>query len=44
MDPIFESTEESILNALVAAEDTEGINGNKIFALPHDKLKELFNI
>ena len=40
--PLFEATvqavEESIVNALIAAETMEGINGNKSYALPHDKL------
>ena len=40
--PLFEATvqavEESIINALIAAETMEGINGNKAYALPHDKL------
>ncbi len=43
LDPLFkatvEATEEAIINALVAAEDLEGINGNKYFAIPHDRLK-----
>ncbi len=38
--PLFEatvqSTEEAIINAMVAAETMEGINGNKAYALPHD--------
>ena len=45
LDPIFkatvEATEEAIINALIAAEDMEGINGNKWFALPHKRLKEV---
>jgi L-aminopeptidase/D-esterase-like protein len=45
IDPVFkatvEATEEAIINALVAAEDMEGINGNKFFALPHDRLVEI---
>jgi D-aminopeptidase len=36
-----EATEEAIINALVAAEDMEGINGNKWFALPHIRLQEV---
>ena len=44
LDPIFratvEATEEAVVNALVAAESMEGINGNKVFALPHDRLRE----
>jgi D-aminopeptidase len=38
---VVEATEESIINALVAAETMEGINGNKIYALPHERLKEI---
>jgi len=45
LDPVFraavESTEEAIINALVAARDMEGINGNKVYALPHGRLKEV---
>ena len=40
--PISEATvqsvEEAIINAMVAAETMEGINGNKAYALPHDLL------
>ncbi len=40
--PVFEATvqavEEAIINAMVAAETMEGINGNKSYALPHDLL------
>lgn len=42
--PVFEATvqvvEEAIINAMVAAETMEGINGNKAYALPHDLLKK----
>jgi L-aminopeptidase/D-esterase-like protein len=42
--PFFEATvqavEEAIINAMVAAETMEGINGNKAYALPHDLLIE----
>lgn len=45
IDPVFkstvEATEEAIINALIAAKDMEGINGNKFFAIPHEKLKEV---
>jgi|TARA_B110000438_G_scaffold94061_1_gene93481 L-aminopeptidase/D-esterase-like protein len=38
--PFFEATvqvvEEAIINAMVAAETMEGVNGNKVFALPHE--------
>lgn len=40
--PLFEATvqsvEEAIINAMVAAETMEGINGNIVYALPHDLL------
>ncbi|MFT5761962.1 MAG: D-aminopeptidase [Polaribacter sp.] len=42
--PLFEATvqavEEAIINAMVAAETMEGINGNKSYAIPHDLLKQ----
>jgi len=42
--PVFEATvqavEEAIINAMVAAETMEGINGNKAYAIPHDLLIE----
>jgi len=45
LDPVFkatvEATEEAIINALVAAEDMEGINGNKYFGIPHNRLKTI---
>ncbi|MDA0986751.1 MAG: P1 family peptidase [Bacteroidetes bacterium] len=33
-----DATEEAIVNALVAAETMVGINGNKVHALPHDRV------
>ncbi len=33
-----EATEEAIVNAMVAAETMIGINGNTVYALPHDRL------
>ncbi len=43
INPLFDATadatEEAIVNAMVAAEDMTGINGNKAFAIPHDRLK-----
>lgn len=43
MTPLFEATgqavEEAIINAMVAAETMEGINGNKAYGLPHDLLQ-----
>jgi D-aminopeptidase len=45
MNPLFEATiqatEEAIVNALVAATTMTGINGNKVYALPHDRLIEI---
>lgn len=39
VNPLFDATvqavEEAIINAMVAAETMEGINGNKAYALPH---------
>ena len=43
--PLFEAvvdaTEEAIINALVAAETMTGINGNRAYALSHDRLREI---
>lgn len=42
INPIFNAataaTEEAIVNAMIAAETMEGINGNKVYAIPHDRL------
>jgi L-aminopeptidase/D-esterase-like protein len=42
ISPLFEATasatEEAIVNAMVAAETMEGVNGNKVYAIPHDRL------
>ena len=44
LTPVFEATvqavEEAIINAMVAAETMEGVNGNKAYALPHKLLIE----
>ncbi|MCI0586349.1 MAG: P1 family peptidase [Planctomycetes bacterium] len=44
-NPLFEATveatEEAIVNALVAAETMVGIDGKKVVALPHDRLREV---
>ena len=43
--PLFEATvqavEESIVNAMIAAETMEGIHGNTAYAIPHDRLIEI---
>jgi D-aminopeptidase len=45
MSPFFEATsqatEESILNALIAAKDMTGKNNTKVYALPQDRLIEI---
>jgi L-aminopeptidase/D-esterase-like protein len=45
IDPLFRATvnatEEAIANALVAAETMTGINGNTVYAIPHDRLREI---
>ncbi|MFL6246074.1 MAG: P1 family peptidase [Thermoanaerobaculia bacterium] len=43
INPLFraaaDATEEAIVNALVAAETMVGINGNTVYAIPHDRLR-----
>jgi D-aminopeptidase len=43
ISPLFaatvQATEEAIINALIAAETMIGINGNTVYALPHDRLR-----
>jgi D-aminopeptidase len=45
MDPLFEAvtqaTEEAILNAMIAAKTMDGIHGNKIYAIPHERIREI---
>jgi len=45
INPLFaatvQPTEEAIINAMVAAETMEGINGNKAYALPHKLVIDL---
>jgi L-aminopeptidase/D-esterase-like protein len=45
MSPLFlataQATEEAIVNALIAAETMDGINGNIVYALPHDRLLDI---
>ncbi len=45
INPLFEATvqavEEAIINAMVAAETTEGINGNRAYGLPHKLVIDL---
>jgi D-aminopeptidase len=45
IEPVFASTvqatEESVINAMVAAETMTGIENHKVIALPHEKLREV---
>jgi L-aminopeptidase/D-esterase-like protein len=45
MTPLFaataQATEEAIVNAMIAAEDMTGINGNQVYAIPHQRLREV---
>jgi L-aminopeptidase/D-esterase-like protein len=45
MSPLFlatvQATEEAIVTALVAAETMVGINGNTVYAMPHDRLIDI---
>ena len=45
MTPLFEATiqavEEAIVNALVAAETMTGVNGNTVYELPHQRLRNI---
>ena len=44
LNPIFratvEASEEAVINAMVAAETMTGKNGVKVYAIPHDRLRE----
>lgn len=45
MDPLFAAsvytTEEAIINSMIAAEDMVGHNGSSVKALPHGELTEV---
>jgi L-aminopeptidase/D-esterase-like protein len=45
LNPFFratvEATAEAVLNAMVAAETMVGRDGNMVYALPHDRLREI---
>lgn len=45
LDPLFlataQATEEAVVNAMIAADDMKGINGNFVPGLPHDNLREV---
>jgi L-aminopeptidase/D-esterase-like protein len=38
---VANATEEAIVNAMIAAETMKGINGNTVYAIPHDRLREI---
>jgi D-aminopeptidase len=42
LNPVYtatvQATEEAIINAMIAAETMEGIDGNTVYAIPHDRL------
>ena len=45
IDPIFyatvQATEEAIVNALVAAETMDGVDGFRMYELPEDRVREI---
>jgi len=45
VNPLFsatvQATEEAIVNAMIAAETMEGINGHVVHAIPHDRLRSI---
>jgi L-aminopeptidase/D-esterase-like protein len=47
LNPVFratvDATEEAIVNSIVAAKDMDGVNGNRVLALPHERLRALLH-
>jgi len=47
INPVFvaaiESTDEAVVNSLLASTTMVGRDGNKIYALPHDRLMQLLH-
>jgi L-aminopeptidase/D-esterase-like protein len=45
INPLFaatvQATEEAIINAMIAAETMEGVNGHVVQAIPHDRLRSV---
>ncbi len=45
INPLFSATvqaiEEAILNAMIAAETMDGVNGNTVYAIPHERLRSV---
>ncbi len=41
MDATVDATEEAIINAMIAARSMTGIDGNTIYAIPHDQVRDI---
>ena len=45
IDPLFaatvQATEEAVINAMIAAETMDGVNGHVVHAIPHDRLRAI---
>jgi L-aminopeptidase/D-esterase-like protein len=41
MDATVDATEEAIINAMIAARTMVGVNGNTVYAIPHDQVRDL---
>jgi L-aminopeptidase/D-esterase-like protein len=45
INPLFaatvQATEEAVINAMIAAETMEGVNGNTVYAIPHERLRAI---
>ena len=41
MDATVDATEEAIINAMIAARTMVGANGNTIYAIPHDQVRDI---
>lgn len=46
MNPLFaatvQATEEAIVNAMVAGRTQQGVDDNRVYAMPHERLKQIF--
>lgn len=40
-DAVIQATEEAIINAMVASDTMTGVDGNTVYALPHDRVKQV---
>jgi D-aminopeptidase len=41
LDATVDATEEAIINAMIAAKTMVGVNGNTIYAIPHDQVRDI---